>query len=306
VLDLGKGEHADSVAVSNNGNSVVIALLRKNETACYSLAELKWLWKVNWLGNSIIGNAMRFSSDDRKVVVVGFRNIVAYDAETGTVLQRQEDSKGFSGGFPRYRTRNSTISSSARYAAFFQGYLEHNEGWWNPKNIWVVVRDIEKGKIIAKQEKIQKEYKNCSAAFTPNEKNLVLGSMDGYLRVWSITEQKVIRQWKAYGGDQPVHFRRPPAPYNINSIVFSSDGRYLATIGLYAIKIWDYATNQLLHEFVGVDSSSVRMCSGYPMAFSPDGKHFAFERQGQLCLYDTQTWEEKWCVLSWPEDYRVK
>ena len=74
----------------------------------------------------------------------------------------------------------------------------------------------------------------------------------------------------------------------------------------FAIKIWDYSTNKLLHEFVNVISSNLGMGSGYPMAFSLDGKHFALEQQGKLCLYDTQTWQEKWCVFSWPEDYRVK
>jgi hypothetical protein len=42
------------------------------------------------------------------------------------------------------------------------------------------------------------------------------------------------------------------------------------------------------------------------VALSPDGKYFAFEQQGELRLYDAQNWQEKWCFLSWPEDYQVK
>jgi len=301
ILDLGKREWADSIAVSNNGSLMVIGLLIKNEIACYSLTDKEWLWRVNWLDKGVVGNAMRFTPDDQKVVVVGFRNIVTYDAKTGAILQRQEDSEGFSAGLPRYRTRIEAISPSARYAAFWQGNLEHDEGWWSSKNIWVLVRDIEREKIIAKQGKIQEKYKNCSAAFTPDEKNLLLGSMDGYVRIWSITEQKVIREWRAHWLDEPVSFRRSGgSPNAIHSMTFSPDGRQLATMGSLkgrsAIRIWDYATNKLIHEFGNVGSSSLGMCSGYPMAFSPDGKYFAFEQQGKLCLYDTQTWEEKWCV----------
>jgi len=304
VFDLGKRVWADSIAVSNNGSLIVTSLLGKNEIACYSLTERKWLWKVNWVEKGVIGNAMRFKPDDRKVVVLGFTDIVTYNSQTGTIMERQGDSKWFSGGFPRGRTRNSAISQSARYAAFWQGNLEHDEGWWSSRNIWVLVRDIEREKVIAKQGKIQEKYKNCSSVFTPDEKNLLLGSMDGYVRVWSITMQKVIREWWAYGtGEEPVPFRKDPSPNTIHSMTFSPDGRHLATMGGHptSIRIWDYSTNKLTREFDDVISSPLPMCSGYPMAFSPAGEYFAFEQQGKLCLYDTQTWQEKWCVPSWAE-----
>ena len=303
VIDLKDREWADSLAISNDGKLMVAALLYANETGCYSLNEKKWLWKVKWVEKGVIGNAMRFTPDDRKIVVVGFRKIVIYDAKIGDILQKQEDSSGFSGGYPEYRTRYHAISPSARYAAFWQGHLEHDEGWWSSKNIWVVVRDIEEGKTIAKQAKLQSKYKNCSAAFTPDEKNVALGSMNGRVRVWSIADQRINRDWEAFWNDKPTPFEKNPAPNLINSMIFSHDGRYFATMGFeiksgFAIKIWDYPTNKLLHEFVKVISSSLGMCSAYPMAFSPDGKYFALEQQGKLCLYDTRTWEEKWCVPS--------
>jgi WD40 repeat protein len=306
VLDLGKNKWADALAISSDGGYIVASLIGAVEIGCYSLIDKEWLWKVKWVEEGVVGNAVRFAPNDRKVVVVGVRNIVTYDAKTGGILKRQEDSYGFSAGFPEYRTRFSTISPSARYAAFWQGHLEHDEGWWSSKNIWVVVRDIEEGRTIAKQGKIQSKYKNCSAIFTPDEKNVVLGSMDGRVRVWSIADQKVNREWQAFWNDNPIPFEKNPAPNLINSMIVSNDCRYFATMGFdiksgFTIKIWDYATNNLLHEFVKVISSSLGMGSGYPMVFSPDGKYFAFERQGNLCLYDTQTWQEKWCVPSWPE-----
>jgi len=309
VLDLGKGTSANSMAVSNNGSLIVASLLGKREIACYSLTKRKWLWKVMWVEKGVAGIAMQFSIDDRKVVVVGYRNIVTYNALTGVILEKQEDSRSFTNGFPKGRTRNNGISPSARYAAFWQGDLEHDEGWWSSGNIWVLVHDIETGKVIAKQGKVQKKYKNCAAAFTPDEKNLVLGSMDGYVRIWSISEQKVIKEWRAYGADEePVPFRRDPSPNEIYSMTFSPDGRHLATIGHLkegsAVRIWDYTTNKLIHEFRDVISSP--WPSGYPMAFSADGKYFALEQQGQLCLYDTQNWQEKWCLFSWQDEKKSK
>jgi WD40 repeat protein len=303
ILDLGKGVWATSLAVSHNGSSIVVGMLVKDEIACYSITEKKWLWKVRWVEDGLIGNPMQFTPDDRKVIVLGARNIIAYDAKTGAILQRQVDAKRFSEGFPEYRTRNNGISASTKYAAFWQGNLEHDEGRSSSRNIWVLVRDIETGKTIAKQGNIQEKFKNCSATFTPDENNLLLGSMDGYIRVWSITEQKVIREWRAHGTGEPVSFEKGPAPEPIHSITFSPSGRYLATMGgsPSAIRIWDYTAKKLIHEFVEVISSGLPMCLGYPIAFSPDGKYFAFEQQGWLCLYDSQTWEEKWCVPSLPK-----
>jgi hypothetical protein len=76
VLDLGKGVWANSIAVSKNGSLIVASLLGKGEIACYSLSDRKWLWRVMWVEKGVGGIAMHFSFDDRKVVVVGYRNIV--------------------------------------------------------------------------------------------------------------------------------------------------------------------------------------------------------------------------------------
>jgi len=135
--------------------------------------------------------------------------------------------------------------------------------------------------------------------------------MDGYVRVWSIAKERISKEWQAFRDEKRIPFDKSPAPNHINCMVFSRDAQYLATMGFdtksrFAIKVWEYSTNKLIHEFSEVISSSLGMCSGYPMAFSPDGKYFAFEQQGQLCLYNTRDWREKWRVLSWPEDNRVK
>jgi WD40 repeat protein len=174
-----------------------------------------------------------------------------------------------------------------------------------------VVRDIETKKIIAKGQRIQEKYKNCSAVFTPDEKDLVLGSMDGHVRIWSIADKRISREWQAFWNDKRIPFEKSPAPNAINCMVISRDAQYLATMGFdtksrFAIKVWEYSANKLIHGFTEVISSSLGMCSGYPMAFSHDGKYFAFEKQGRLCLYDTKNSQEKWHALSWPEDTRVK
>jgi len=92
-------------------------------------------------------------------------------------------------------------------------------------------------------------------------------------------------------------------------LIFCPEEEHLPTMGFQkgvSINIWNDATNKPIHEFVNGCSSGLEMGDDYPMVFHPDGKYFAFEQQGQLCLYDAQNWQGKWCVLSGPEDYRVK
>jgi WD40 repeat protein len=84
---------------------------------------------------------------------------------------------------------------------------------------------------------------------------------------------------------------RSASPYNIDSIVFSPDGRFIATQGFdggFHVKIWDYSDNRLLATFDEVTGLHGH-CDNYPMAFTSDGKLFAFEQKGKLCPYDTDT-----------------
>jgi WD40 repeat protein len=306
-FDFEKGVWGASLAVSNKGDLVVLGLVGGPDLMCYSLIEKRPVWKVNGIEEGLGLSSISFTTDDSRVVVVGFKNIVIFDAKSGAILERQKDSDAFSFGLPKYRSRIDRISHTGRYAAFFQGKMEHDEAITGLKNnVWITVYDIENKKLAAKQAYVQKSYKNCSAVFTKDERNLVLGSMDGVVRVWSIADQKVIRQWKAYENTKAPTFRQMPSPNFIDSVILSSDGRLLATMGLsigeFSIRIWDYATNRQVHEFRDVNHSRLAMCSGYPMSFSPDGKYFAFEQQGKLCLYDTQTWQEKWCIPSHSKD----
>jgi len=302
TFDFEKGVWGASIAVSNKGDSAILGLVGEPDSIFYSLIEKRPFWKVKGIEKGFGLSSVSFTPDDNRVVVVGFKNIVVFDSKSGAILERQEDSEAFSFGLPRYRSRIDEISHTGRYAAFFQGKVEvHNEARLK-NNVWITVYDIETKKLVTKQAYVQKSYKNCSAVFTQDEKNLVLGSMDGFVRVWSITGQKAIRQWKAYENSQASTFREIPFPNPIDSVILSSDGRLLATMGStdagFFIKVWDYTTNSQVHEFRDANPPWA-MCSGYPMAFSPDGKYFAFEQQGRLCLYDTQTWEEKWQVPSW-------
>jgi len=107
--------------------------------------------------------------------------------------------------------------------------------------------------------------------FHPSGPTLVSAGSDGQIKVWSIADGKVMRQF--------VDERIPPPPGQmqrdrahedwINQIRLSPDGKTLASVGNAGwIKLWDFASGKLL--------VSQRMpYSLYAVTFAPDGKTIA-------------------------------
>lgn len=318
VIQLDKNEFSSSIAVSPDESLIAVGTftLKSREReggsygttnrsiGCYSIKEKKWLWKVKVEGTS--GDCagcdfkVAFTSDNNKVLAAGIRYILTFDAKTGELSKKQEDPLDNYSASVHSKKMGKIFSPSAKYFVVWQE--KPREGHEILSGLFinkrVTVWDMEKNERIAYWEK---DKPICSATVTPDEKNIIIGSMDGYIRIWSLSEQKIIREWKS-------HWRSkyPDNKKDINAITsISPDSRYLATSGdgdkRFNVKIWDYATGNLVHEF-SETAFSVEYCGDYPMVFSNDGKYFAFQNWGNLCLYDTQTWKEKWCVPSWPED----
>jgi len=278
------------IAVSYDGNFIAISLYSK-EVWCYSLKDKKWLWKANWLEKERKNpQEIKFTPDDRNIIAVGEKHIVIYDAATGHI---QEVQKKPLSDYTLFRSSitGAVLSPSGSYLAAWQrlptpGYEQFPKLFMNRK---VTVWDIGENKSIAQWKKPKKDI--CSVAFTPDEKYILMAVKD-YITEWSITEQKMIRQWK-------VH------KYYIDYLTISPNGKFIASFGYYAnVKIWDYMNKKVLYEFenIGTRIGGYKVCDSNAMAFSPDSKYFALEKNGYLCLYETSTWKEKWCVPSYSEE----
>lgn len=264
----------------------------------------RWLWKFKWLDDRptldeiyrLKAKSMIFTRDDTKIHVAGSGYLIVYDSKTGEVLEKRREPFKDYPIFPGCEIR-SAFSPSGRYLAIWQEFSTAAHGqWWKRfrVNKSVTVWDIEENKLIAHWNKQQSEA--CAAASSADEKEIAFCSKDGYIRVWSTMEQKVIRQWQAYSrskGDKDYPFPK------IDFLTLSPDSKYLATKGFDdngdTIKIWNFLTGGLFCEFKTGEGG---ITGYYPIAFSPDSKYFALERCGNLYLYNTQTWEEKWCVLT--------
>ncbi|MDO8282838.1 MAG: WD40 repeat domain-containing protein [Thermodesulfovibrionia bacterium] len=293
-----KYEYANRIALSHDGKFIAVAFLGK-AIGVYALEDKKWRWRVAWLEEEPYGaQAITYTNEDDRVIAVGAQNTVIYNAISGEIIERQKKPLSdypFWWGAPR----GNVLSINGRYLMVWQelSRWEEHRYWWQKLliNKWVTVWDIKEKKEIAKWEKPENEL--CSTSFSSDEKNIYIGFANGYVSKWSISEQKKVKEWNAHGGTEDLDSNH----YWPDDLKASPDGQMLATSGSYTVKVWDLSKAELIHEFSNV-SGATSVCGIYPMAFSSDSKYFALEKNGYLCLYETETWQEKWCVRSWPED----
>jgi len=253
--------------------------------ACYSLTEHKWTWREDW-PNEFVDTARRvkFSSDGLKVIATGYKHVVVYDAKTGRKLETIEDPLK---DYPllSMSIRGSVLSPSGRYIVIWQELAPPGHHVWGKwiANKWVTVWDLQTRKEIAKWRK--PEYENHCATFTQNEKHILFGSGGGHVRIWSVEKQEIIRDWSL--GFLGV----------VADMKFSDDYQHLA-ISLagneFYIRVYDYSSGKEIHSFGQVGAPAEG--DPYPMTFFDKSDFFAFaKRKNQVCVYDTQTWKEKWC-----------
>jgi len=187
--------------------------------------------------------------------------------------------------------RGSVLSPSGRYIVVWQEKPPpgHHILGRLIANQWVTMWDLQTKKQVARWRK--PEYENICAAFTKDEKNILFGSSEGHIRMWSVEKQEIIRDW--WVGETTVDY-----------LQFSNDYRYLAIFGAgkkFHIIIFDYPEGKEVHHFQGFHCVHVEG-DPFPMTFLDTSKFFAFADSDRVCVYDTKTWKEKWCVSSSADD----
>jgi WD40 repeat protein len=302
-----------SMAVSNDERLIAFGTYYLPSTIeCYSVKGNRWLWKDKWeeaykyAGKRTYGVVEKiiFSPNDRMIIALGKKQLVIFDAKDGNMMRKQAEP--LNEYPPHIGCENGyEFSPDGRYLGLWHGPCLDNHGirrlshqlYTNKK---ITIWDVKKNEMILTWER---DSELCTAAFSPDGREMVIGLCDGHILVNSLSENKIIRRWLTHTpGDSPEEGNKPV----LFSLSFSKEAKYIATYGrlkdgLDEVKVWNYEEGKLLRSFHKVSDYPGPPGKPYPMAFSPDGKYFALEQQGNLCLYDTQTWQEKWCVPSWEE-----
>lgn len=105
--------------------------------------------------------------------------------------------------------------------------------------------------------------------FSPDGRSLVVASSDGFIKLWSVGSGAELKTLQAEGPD-------------VVSVVFSPDGKLLASLDTDAIKLWDVSTGNKLREMPISGQSSL---DGL-LAFSGDGKTLSSFTEGTITVWD--------------------
>lgn len=139
------------------------------------------------------------------------------------------------------------------------------------------------------------------AVFSPEGKHVIVGGTDGVLRVINISTGQMVRTFEGHSGWSLLGEENG----GINSISFSSDGKYILSSAFFNdyIILWDYATGKELRRFTGYKSIVGR--SVFSVNFAPDGKTAIFNVFGTPKFIDTESWQEKPVELKFKFDPNI-
>jgi WD40 repeat protein len=112
-----------------------------------------------------------------------------------------------------------------------------------------------------------------AVAFSPDGKVVAGGGNESVVQLWDAATGKKVRRLSAHLAKEGL----------VRSVVFSADGKRLATATEAAIRLWDTATWQAQPQFLSPEAGIVTL------AFSPDGKSLAAAEGGVIRLRDART-----------------
>jgi WD40 repeat protein len=125
-------------------------------------------------------------------------------------------------------------------------------------------------------------------AFAPDGKTMRSVSADGKVLAWDPASGKLLSELSIVNQDAA---NMPGATaMRPNSVVISSDGRFAATVGMYAdsVRIWDLATGQ-----IGCDLDLSKQSNTVTLSFTPQGHRLAAAMANKtIQLWDAEAGQE--------------
>ena len=128
--------------------------------------------------------------------------------------------------------------------------------------------DAKTGKLVAALENAARIPTECMA-FSPDGTMLVAGGLCGEVRLWDVQTRSVLFEKQTQGS-------------SVNGIAFAPDGLSFASAA-GNVQVWKTPTGTEVHTLGAVDAGS------RVVAFSPDGKLLATNRQEDICVWDAKT-----------------
>ena len=292
IISFGDSMCIDKLVVSHDEEKIIASVNcfngKKDFICCYSLPNKQLLWKVE---DVKFDNGLGVSMGDSLVYAIGSWTVTTLNVNTGTIVKK--DRKFMRDCLlPNWGGIKVLFSPSGHYALYWKiaEFKTFNLRFGSRLKVWDLLND----KMVA--SKFIKGKGVWSASFLSDEKNILTGSFDGKLRLWSLEKNKIIKSYQIYNNDNVFYNNSRTRCKKRNciyqTILPKDTENFLGTYGLvdgkWAFKIWRYAIMKAEKLFLYTG-----FCSS---AFTNDGKYFIISHEGYLCLYETGSWKLLWRV----------
>lgn len=312
-IPLRANEYVYAFNVSHDGLAFTIQSTERvgqkkeiHEIKQYSLSQDKWIWIKNWYNESPCIR-LAYNEDNSYIICVTNKSVIILDSPTGSEIKSSNNIKSvFDEDYTNYTRMD--LSKYGNYFVFWHNYIHapeySDESWimspFNPLTwpfriigavvnlfsgkkyiyIWDVINDE-----IMHRIEIPKGVPVGSPAFALSEDTLFLGPIkeEYKLKVYALGEMTLLKEWEdslvfTYGGDFKT---------------ISPNGKYL----FEGFRVVEIETGNTIKQFA-FGRLGGKMRDRYQAAFSPDGRYFAIEERGKICIYNIETSGQSWSVLT--------
>ncbi len=290
IIKIGNEEIVNDLLITRDESKMIISVNclndREDFISCYSLTDLKLIWRIIKVN---FENGLGLSVNDSLIVAVGSWDVTAIDAFTGKI-KYQERSFMKKYLLPNAGGVEVLFSPSGRYVLYWNSTRIRNFslGFGSKLRIW----DLVENKNVNK--KVISGFRVWSSWFLPDEKNILLGNNKGLIKLWSLSENVVSGTWESNistdknGRKNKQEVDKIIMP-KISANFVGIYGKYLDD---WALKIFNYPDMKMEKVLINPDFIDIN----WPADFSADGKYLVVSDKGYLCLYNTSDWKCLWRV----------
>ncbi|MDP3148408.1 MAG: hypothetical protein Q8N83_04675 [Ignavibacteria bacterium] len=291
LIEWRKGESTNHIAISRDEENIVVTSYTgiKSKPApiigCYSLVQNQWLWKMNINENFSVNYFCEifFLENTNRIILLDDDYIYYVDKKNGQILDKKESCLQDIGSAGEAVNRFIKVSRNGRYLVIwnqFRGGVLPS--WTYPKERdYLLVWDVIENKEVVRIKKQGGAINDV--AFSYDENNLIISISDKVIRLWSIKENRLIKEIEGWA-----------------NFITSSEKKIVLADKRNNICVLNYPDLEIEKSFGKFEYYlEPEIC---PITITKDGKYLAFEKEGQIHLYETENWKEIWNVWTCPTD----